>query len=573
MRNLFLFVLLLLVQFSFSQDLQVLWQGCYGGSEPDFANDILEVEDGYLILGNARSNDGDISSLHGGQDGWLIKTDFYGNLIWEKTFGGINADEFVSIVKSADNNFFILSSTYSSDGDISYDPYPGSTDFWIVKIDGSGNIIWDKIVGGNMLDQIWTGVATSDGGVVALGWTGSNDGDISNWYGLYDTWMVKLNSEGEIVADMSFGTSGFDFGQALIETSDGGFLVGGSSIIQSGGNINCEPFNENAEAIVFKLSPNLDIEWQMCYGGSEHDGVAAFLELDDGYLVGAYGGSDDGDLTGSNWHGNNDIWIIRTDFYGNILWQKCYGGSLDEWTMSLFRTADGGLMFCGNTESHDGDVVGNHTQSEYSNDIWLVKLSGEGELLWQQCIGGLGNEESWFGAIKKSDTDFVIAGQFNKGPSFDVGCTPFGVFADMPDVWIFEVKDTTTFVTDNKMYPANNIKVYPNPAREYVVFELSQAALNNNTPNKNQAANGGHISQGIPHATAKNQAQGFGMTSPDKMVVTIVNVYGQEVAEMPLHSGKTVWDTREVQNGIYFYRLDPACAQEGKVLSGKIVVQ
>ncbi|NOX48143.1 MAG: hypothetical protein GXO89_14310, partial [Chlorobi bacterium] len=346
------------------------------------------------------------------------------------------------------------------------------------------------------------------GGVVALGWTGSNDGDISNWYGLYDIWMVKLNSEGTIVADQSLGTSGFDFGQALIETSDGGFLVGGASKIQGGGNLICDPYSENAEAILVKLDPELNIEWQSCYGGSGDEGVVAILELDDGFVIGAYGGSDDGDLTGSNWHGNNDIWIIRIDFFGNIIWQKCYGGSLDEWTINIFETSDNGILFFGNTESQDGDVVGNHSQSEYSKDIWLVKLSGEGELLWQQCIGGLGNEETWFGGIKKSDTDFVIAGQFNKGPSFDVGCVPFGLYADMPDVWIFEVKeDTTTFVTDYEAFPENKLKVYPNPARDYVVFELSQAALNNNTPNKNQPTSDNHNSHGIPHATTKSQPQ------------------------------------------------------------------
>ncbi|NOX47901.1 MAG: hypothetical protein GXO89_13075, partial [Chlorobi bacterium] len=162
MRYFFLFACFLFVQYGNAQNLPIVWQGCFGGSEPDFANDILEIEDGYLILGNARSNDGDISSLHGGQDGWLMKTDFSGNLIWEKTFGGTYSDEFVRIAKSADNNFFILSSSYSSDGDISNDPYPNSTDFWIVKIDAMGNILWDRIVGGNMLDQVWTGTATSD---------------------------------------------------------------------------------------------------------------------------------------------------------------------------------------------------------------------------------------------------------------------------------------------------------------------------------------------------------------------------------------------------------------------------
>ncbi|NOX46191.1 MAG: hypothetical protein GXO89_04355, partial [Chlorobi bacterium] len=244
------------------------------------------------------------------------------------------------------------------------------------------------------------------------------------------------------MADQSLGTSGFDFGQALIETSDGGFLVGGSSKVQSGGNVTCQPYStDKADAVLFKLDMDLNIEWQKCYGGSYDESITGLLEHENGYLFVAYTTSDDGDVSGL--HGPTDEatdnWVVSIDFDGNLLWQNCLGGTLYEFADVLLQM-DNGFMVVGQTESQDGDVVGNHSQSEYSNDIWLVKLNGEGDLLWQQCIGGLGNEETRFGAIKKSDTDFVIAGQFNKGPSFDVGCVPFGLYADMPDVWIFEVK-------------------------------------------------------------------------------------------------------------------------------------
>ncbi|NOX46745.1 MAG: T9SS type A sorting domain-containing protein, partial [Chlorobi bacterium] len=398
------------------------------------------------------------------------------------------------------------------------------------KIDAMGNILWDRIVGGNMLDQVWTGTATSDGGVVALGWTGSNDGDVSNWYGLYDIWMVKLNSEGTIVADKSLGTSSFDWGVAIVETNDGGFLLGGGSGIGTGGNIICEPYGSDySDAVLFKLDVDLNIEWQRCYGGTDDDVVSGMLEVEDGYilLIGTY--SNDGDVSG--WHGGSDIWVVKIDFDGNILWQNCLGGSFNESSQIIFRLGNDNIMIIGSTESQDGDVVGNHSQSEYSNDIWLVKLNGEGDLLWQQCIGGLGNEETRFGAIKKSDTDFVIAGQFNKGPSFDVGCVPFGLYADMPDVWLFEVKDTTTFVTDYEAFPENKLKVYPNPARDYVLFESKKV--------------------------------------PFSGKITIMDVFGKEVKRLKVKAKKTVWDTREVRSGVYFYRVEI----EGETVSGKIVVQ
>nr|NQU93978.1 hypothetical protein [Bacteroidota bacterium] len=212
----------------YSQPFQIQWQGCFGGSETDAASDIIDIGNAYVIAGYTVSNDGDVNSgNHGGADGWMVKLDKQGNLIWEKCYGGSNADVFTRIFQDNEGNFILVGDSHSSDGDISNDPYPGSTDFWIVKIDSLGNILWDRIIGGNVLDQIWPGTLTTDGGVVAYGWTGSSDGDVSVSYGAYDMWMVKLNSEGEKEWDFSIGTDWFDYGQAMIETSDGGFLCGG----------------------------------------------------------------------------------------------------------------------------------------------------------------------------------------------------------------------------------------------------------------------------------------------------------------------------------------------------------
>jgi len=116
----------------------------------------------------------------------VSKTDVTSNMIWEKSYGGSNGEHLLRILPSSDSNYYLLGSSYSSNGDISIDPYPESTDYWIVKIDSSGNILWDRIIGGNMLDQMWTGTSTFDGGVLAYGWTGSEDGDVSVYYGAYD---------------------------------------------------------------------------------------------------------------------------------------------------------------------------------------------------------------------------------------------------------------------------------------------------------------------------------------------------------------------------------------------------
>jgi len=495
------------------------WQGCFGGTMKDYAMDIVAIGNNYLIAGGSVSNDGDISYNHGEGDGWLIKLDGDGNLIWEKTYGGSSGEYWMRIIPDLNDNYYLLGSSYSSDGDISNDPYPESTDFWIVKIDSIGTILWDRILGGGILDQMWTGTLTDDGGIVAYGWSGSTDGDVSINYGAYDMWMVKLNSAGEKEWDFTIGTDWFDYGQAIIQTSDGGFLCGGSSVIGEGGNLTCDPFNYNAEAILVKLDKDRNIEWQQCYGGSDHDGITALLEIEDGYIFAGYGGSADGDLTGSGWHGENDIWVVRIDSWGNIVWQKCFGGSADEWIDQLFQSANGDFIVTGVTTSKDGDVIGNHSVSEYDNDIWMIKISSEGELLSQQCIGGGGDERMDFGVVKKSDYDFVIAGQTDYGPSFDVQCTPHS-FYPPGDFWVFAIKDTLTSI-QIKPTVGGEVKVYPNPAWDYVCFDAG------------------------------------GIIFDEMMGIQIFNNLGILVKDLVLYKskGKLIWDTRNFTPGMYFYSI------------------
>ncbi len=534
-RDILLLLLFSLSMQSFPQQWNINWQQCFGGSEMEDVWDMIQIDDGYFIAGSTASNDGNISFNHGEGDAWLIKTDFEGEIIWEKTYGGSSGESMFRIFPTDNGHYYLLCNTSSSDGDISNDPYPESDNYWIVKIDSQGDIVWESILGGTMHEQLWTGTTTSDGGVVGYGWSGSPDGDVSAHYGGYDIWMVKLNSEGEKQWDYTIGTDQMDYGQAVIETSDGGFLAGGASVIGEGGNLTCEPFNWHAEAVLVKLDSNLNIQWQQCYGGSGHDGVLGLLELEDGYLVSAYGGSADGDLTGSGWHGSDDIWIIRIDFDGNIIWQKCYGGSRYEGAMNLFQNMDGGYTIIGDTRSNNGDVSGNHSISEHYSDIWVIRISSEGELLSQICIGGNGKETVYYGALKKSDYHYILATNTNYGPSHDILCEPHGTTTNY-DYWVFEISDTTTFVPELPDGTAGFLKSYPNPASDYVCFERQ------------------------------------GKESSRRMEINIFSASGLPVKELTLYPGETlkVWDTRSIPAGVYFYR---SLRQDGTSEYGKVVIR
>jgi len=439
MKNILIIALLFISAPIVSQNMDITWQNCFGGSEHDYAMDIVETDNGYLVVGATNSNDGDISFNHGRGEGWLLSIDTLGNLLWERCYGGSDGEMFDKILSNNDSTYYILGRSGSSDGDISYDPYPNSGDFWILKIDEAGNIIWDRIVGTTHYDHIFTGITTNDGGVIAIGWAGINDGDKSVWYGYYDMWMIKLNSEGEVEWDFTLGGSDFDFPHAIIQTSDEGYLVGGTAIVEPGGNLECN-MHDQADAVLVKLDSARNIEWQHCYGGSDYDGATELIELSDGYMFSGYVQSNDGDISG--WHGAHDIWVVKIDFYGNIIWQKCLGGSNDEFVSKIFQTSDDGYLVFGNTSSNNGDVSGNHSITNEDNDIWAVKLNSAGEIQWQQCIGGTRNEILNFGVIQKADDHYIIAGRTDHATN-DVQCALHGFNEDF---WVFEIKDCTQYM-------------------------------------------------------------------------------------------------------------------------------
>jgi len=501
-----------------AQSFNIEWQGCFGGSDHESAYDIIQIDNGYFIIGSTISDDGDISFNHGAGDIWLLKINNTGDLLWEKTFGGSSGEHVGKILPTNDGNYYIIGVSGSSDGDISNDPYPDSGDLWLLKIDSVGNIIWEEIFGGTGWEMNPTGIATIDGGLVALVLSSSDDGDISNHYGLWDAWMIKINSDGEKEWDFTLGTPGQDVGQAIIQTSNGGFLVGLSAILFEEGNITCTPHSiDYSEAVLVKLDANLNIEWDRCYGGSENDGATALAEVSDGYIMGGYAGSNDGDISG--WHGKDDIWIVKVDFDGNILWQKCFGGSNYDDVRKLYIDEFENVIKIGTTCSNDGDVTGNHSISEYDSDIWLLKINNQGDLLWEHCFGGISNEVLMFGFHYKNENNFVIAGQTDYGPSYDVGCTPHGgnLYSDF---WVFEIKDTLTSI-QTKPTVGVEVKVYPNPAGDYVCFDAG------------------------------------GIIFDEMMGIQIFNNLGILVKDLVLYKskGKLIWDTRNFTPGMYFYSI------------------
>ena len=229
-------------------------------------------------------------------------------------------------------------------------------------------IQWQKCLGGTNNDYAYSIQQTSDGGYIVAGNTFSNNGDVNNNHGSYDCWVVKLSATGSMEWQKCLGGSNADYATSIQQTSDGGYIVAGSTDSNNGdvsSNHGVAP-----DCWIVKLNNNGSIQWQKCLGGNNEDRSTFVQQTSDGgYIVAGYTTSNNGDVSG--YHGASDFWIIKLDAVGSMQWQKSLGGSEFERAISIQQTADGGYVVAGETRSNNGDVNNNHG----SYDCWIVKLS------------------------------------------------------------------------------------------------------------------------------------------------------------------------------------------------------
>ena len=359
---------------------QSAWQRTLGGSGKDEAYSVQQTRDGgFVIAGRTESNDGDVSGYHGNGDAWIVKLDKNKNIIWQKILGGSNGDGMFSVQQTADGGYIVAGYTNSNDGDVFGNH--GGSDAWIVKLDRNGNIVWQKALGGSNWDEAHSIQQTTDGGYIVAGYTKSNDGDVSgtHWI-LTDFWVVKLDKNGKIIWQRTLGGSDYDRAFSVQQTLDGGYIVVG----YAGSNDGDVSGNHGSKDFwVVKLDMNGKIIWQKALGGTYGDEAYSVQQTSDGgYIVVGGTWSNDGNVSGN--HGSGDAWVVKLDNNGNIIWQKALGGSNNDWAYSVQQTADGGYIVAGYTESNDGDVSRNHG----GTDFWLVKLDSNGNIIWQKVLGG-----------------------------------------------------------------------------------------------------------------------------------------------------------------------------------------
>ncbi len=345
----------------FDQNANLLWNKTYGGSSDDRGRDIIQMSDGgFAILGYSASSDGNTSTNNGLRDFWLAKTDAQGNLLWQKSYGFSGSDEGITLIETSDNHLMIAgvldvtASGGSGNSGRNSNKHAGG-DYWALKVDLAGGVVWSRYYGGSFTDTPFGIVQTTSGEFLFVGSSDSNDVDISGNKGSYDFWLVKANSRGNLAWEKSYGGTEIDEARGIIPSQDGNFLIVGDT---RSNDIDVSKNNGAADVWLIKISGTGNLLWNQSYGGTNFDVPRSIIASSDGgYIISGSSRSSDIDLTENK--GQNDAWILKVNNQGQLLWQRSIGGSEIDFAYDHAELKNGSIIAIGETSSSNGDLTEN----------------------------------------------------------------------------------------------------------------------------------------------------------------------------------------------------------------------
>jgi len=323
---------------------------------------------------------------------------------WQHCYGGTGSEECFSINLTNDGGYIAAGYTSSNDGDVT--GLNGVYDYWVIKIDSAGALQWQKTLGNSGQEKAYSVQQTADGGYAVFGQGISSSG--SNCHSGGEFWLVKLDTNGNVQWEKCFGGSGVEFGRSIQQTADGGYIMTGWTSSNNGdvsGYI-----GGTTDCWVVKTDSVGNIEWQKCLGGTNEDlGYYIRQTVDGGYILAVHTSSNNVWVNGN--HGGKDYWIVKLDSYGNVIWQKCFGGSYSDYPYSVQQTTDGGYIVAGGAQSHDGNASCNHdTTTLYTTDYLVLKLDSAGQIQWRRCLGGAWTEIAW--SVQQTvDGGYIVSGE------------------------------------------------------------------------------------------------------------------------------------------------------------------
>jgi hypothetical protein len=341
-----------------------LWTRTYGGGADDLAADIQQTSDGgYIMVGHTKSFGAGL------YDVYLVKTDANGDTLWTRSYGGTHYDYSSSVRQTADGGYIILGSTWSFGA--------GDCDFYLLRTDANGDTLWTRTYGGFGEDHGDCIQLTSDGGYIATGYTESFGA------GSFDVWLLKFDANGNTLWTRTYGESSLDMGHFVEQTSDGGYVIAG---VFSSYDARCW------DAYLIKADAHGDTLWTRAYGDRTYQYARCVRETaDGGYIMGG--------ASISLGTGRYNVYLVRTDPNGDSLWTRVYGGREDDQIYCLREIPEGGFMCTGPSKSFGAG----------EEDVYLLRIDPWGDTLWTRTYGGGGSD--YGSSIQRiSDGSYIVAG-------------------------------------------------------------------------------------------------------------------------------------------------------------------
>ncbi|PSR55161.1 hypothetical protein AHMF7605_17430 [Adhaeribacter arboris] len=450
------------------------WDKIIGGDGDDVLASVQQTNDGGYILGGTSTSSisGDRTKASGRP--WIVKLHADGTKVWDET---IISGALISLQQVSDGGYLFSGISAGK----------GSFDYWIIKLTEEQPYIaqWDTRYGGTGKDNFTSVIKTSDGGYLSGGYTNSGvSGDKSqNSQGNNDYWIVKSDKNGKKVWEKSYGGTQEDYLNRVIQTADGGYLLGGSSRSGKSGD-KTEAGQGERDYWVVKIDKQGTKQWDKTFGGSGNDELKKVVQLTSGeYVVGGTSNSPvSGDKSQAS-QGNHDYWLVKISADGNKVWDKRYGGRLDETLGSFTETRDGGFFLGGSSAS--GSSGDKSQASQGKSDFWAVKTDKDGNLLWEKSYGGSDQDEAYSVGRSQGDNLF-IAGTSSSGKEGDKSQKSKGE----KDYWLIRLDEKGTKLWDKTFGGNQDDELRASTYTEEGNYILAGTSSSSNSGDKTQANQG-----------------------------------------------------------------------------------
>ncbi len=448
----------------------ITFERILGTPENDGGGQVRQTsDDGYIIAGGNLPHEKDYN------DAYLVKTDIYGQIEWTRNYGGDDSDGFAVALPTNDGGYVALGTTDSYGA--------GRQDVYLVKISGSGDEVWRKTFGGLQDDRGRSLIKSPNGGYLILADTKSSGA------GGRDVYLIKVDDSGNEQWNKTIGGTGGEDVNEIQVTGDNGYIIAGSTNSSGAGQL---------DVYVIKIDASGTVLWSYTYGGPDWDEARSIhVTNDGGYIIAGY--------TASFGAGARDIYVLRLEAGGGIVWTKTFGGVRHDDGSYVIPTVDGGYLIAGTTDTAD---------PARGVDVLLIKTDASGNLIWQRTFGGVASE-GMANIITTSDGGYAMSGSTSS-------------FSQANDIYFIKTDNQGLFieVEENPMeYPISYrlMQNYPNPfnPRTFIQYQIPSSA---------------------------------------RVVLQIYNIRGQLVQtvvdEMQQTGDYTIpLDLNELCSGLYFYQL------------------